>query len=989
MYELRPAMAGALCAVLLSTAVYAQGSIAGTVRDTSGAVLPGVTVEASSTALIEKVRAVVTDTTGQYKIVDLRPGTYSVTFSLAGFTTMKREGIELTGSFAAPLSVVLTVGSVTETLTVTGAAPAVDVQSVAQQRVLDAAVLDALPAGRSHVDDALLLPGLLAIQPTVGSGNLVDVGGTNNLQIAWMSIHGSRQSDTRTLVDGVEIRNLANEGHSTNFVPDMGSTQEVTLNYAASSAETMTGGLQINNIPREGGNLFKGSMFATGVNSWFQGNNYSTDLAQRGLTSPNSLRLSYDVNPAFGGPLLVDRLWFFGSARWQANKSYIAGLYPNLNAGNPDAWLYAPDTSRRVSDSVTQENGSIRLTWQADARNKFGFYFEKQGRDWFNARAGTSEESTIHYVFPTSRMATLGWSAPLTSRLLLEGRYSYHAEVYYQPVPSDIFGSLIPVTEQSNGLNYRGVSVGPTPFGISSAPNIHQAVGSLSYVTGAHALKIGFSDLWGRQDNGARDNSSSLSYRFNNGVPNLITERSTPYDNLNQLQAELGIYAQDKWTIKKLTLNGGLRFDYFSTYFPAQTVGPGTLVPTRNLAFPETPWYSYKDLNPRIGVVYDLLGNGKTAIKASLGRFVLAGNPTTGNPVLNLATSVTRTWTDVNRNFIPDCDLLNPSANGGECGAISDSTFGGLRPSTSYDPATLSGWRTRPSNWEFSTSVQRQIAPRVGVDVGYYRRWYTNQTVTQNLAVAATDFGLFGVTAPLDPRLPGGGGYVTNGFYNLNPDKVGAVNNYITFADGFGGLLEHWNGIDATVNLRLPPAVVLQGGLSSGRTSTDSCAIVNSYLGAITVASPIGAVQTIDMCHLDTPFLTQVKLLGSYTVPRVDVRVAATFQSFPGPLVAANYVATNAQVQQSLGRPLSGGAANVTVNLVAPGTMYGDRVNELDVRFTKLLKVGRIRTSTNLDLANALNTNAVLVQNNNFATWQVPQSIVNARLFKISVQVDF
>jgi hypothetical protein len=350
---------------------------------------------------------------------------------------------------------------------------------------------------------------------------------------------------------------------------------------------------------------------------------------------------------------------------------------------------------------------------------------------------------------------------------------------------------------------------------------------------------------------------------------------------------------------------------------------------------------------------------------------------------------VTRTWTDANKNFVPDCDLLNPLANGGECGAISDSTFGGLRPSTSYDPATLSGWRSRPADWEFSTSVQRQLVPRVGVDIGYYRRWYTNQTVTQNLAVAATDFTPFSITAPLDPRLPGGGGNLLGGFYNLNPNKVGAVNNYITFADNFGGLIEHWNGFDATVNLRLPSAIVLQGGLSAGRTSTDSCAIVTNYLGAITAASPIGAVQSTEMCKLQTPFLTQVKLLGTYTVPKVAVRVAATFQSFPGPLIAANYVAGNAQVQPSLGRPLSGGAANVTLNLVAPGTLYADRINELDLRLSKLLRVGRVRASANVDLANALNTNGVLVQNNSFATWQVPQNIVNARLFKISVQFDF
>ncbi|MEO8257884.1 MAG: hypothetical protein ABI868_11115 [Acidobacteriota bacterium] len=189
---------------------------------------------------------------------------------------------------------------------------------------------------------------------------------------------------------------------------------------------------------------------------------------------------------------------------------------------------------------------------------------------------------------------------------------------------------------------------------------------------------------------------------------------------------------------------------------------------------------------------------------------------------------------------------------------------------------------------------------------------------------------------------------------------------------------EHWNGVDATVNVRLQRDIVLQGGFSTGRTSTDNCEIV----ARLDNPSPL-------YCHVDTAFLTQVKLLGTYTVPKAGVRVAATFQSFPGPQVLASYVALNAQVQPSLGRPLSGGASNVTVNLVSPGAIYGERTNQLDLRFARPIRVGPARPTVNLDLYNMLNTSAALTQNNNFASWQTPQSIVSARLVKVSVQLEF
>ena len=265
------------------SAVYAQGSITGLVRDTSGAVLPGVTVEAASPSLIERVRSVVTDGTGQYRIVDLRPGTYSVSFTLAGFSIVKREGIELTGAFTATVNADLRVGTLQETVTVTGETPVVDIQSVTQQRVLGKDVLDGIPVGRSHINVAVVIPGL--------STGRMDVGGTNNLQLTTFSIHGGRAGDTRVLVNGAQTRNLFQTGSTSNFLPDMGSTQEIAIDYAAGSAELATGGLRIDMIPREGGNKFSGTFFGTRVSSTFQGNNYSQELKDQGLTQPNGLKL--------------------------------------------------------------------------------------------------------------------------------------------------------------------------------------------------------------------------------------------------------------------------------------------------------------------------------------------------------------------------------------------------------------------------------------------------------------------------------------------------------------------------------------------------------------------------------------------------------------------------------------------------------------------------------------------------------------------------
>ncbi len=366
------------------------------------------------------------------------------------------------------------------------------------------------------------------------------------------------------------------------------------------------------------------------------------------------------------------------------------------------------------------------------------------------------------------------------------------------------------------------------------------------------------------------------------------------------------------------------------------------------------------------------------------------------NPINLLNTQVVRAWTDGNRNFVPDCDLLNPAAQnnlatgGDSCGLMDDATFGRPTPNTQFDPDLLNGWGKRYYNWEFSTGVQHELLPRVSVDVGYFRRWYGNFVVQDNRAVPATEYETFSIVAPADPRLPDGGGYTVSGYRTIAQSAFGRpADNFTTLADNYGKQISHWNGVDVNVNARLSNGIFVQGGTSTGRTSTNNCEI----LAALPEINPSG----LPFCDEVGSWLTQVKGAASYTIPRIDVSTSATYQYLPGPEIAANWAAPNSAIAPSLGHVLAGGAATQTVNLVTPGTSYNDGLNQLDLRFAKIFRIGSTRATINFDIYNATNSNTILTLNNGFApsatgglaTWQIPTAILQPRFWKIGAQFDF
>jgi hypothetical protein len=1012
--------------VLLPASAFAQGAIAGQVKDASGAVLPGVTVEAASPVLIEKTRNVVSDGSGNYRVENLRPGTYTVTFTLTGFSTVKRDDVMVSGSAVTTADATLRVGAVAETITVTAESPVVDTASTRKEVVLDHDVVQGLPSSRQYFTLARVAAGTVGGGSDVGGSAIADVGQS-------LVVHGSKSVDQRIMLNGVSIMTLQAGGNIGGQQPDVGSAAEIAIDTSSLSAEMATGGVRINFIPRDGGNTFANSTFFTFANQSMQGNNYTDALKAAGLATPTQIDSTYDLNESIGGPIRRDKAWFWFSTRFNHANAY-AGVFTNKNAYNPDAWTYVPDTSSPAENRGKVQQNNLRITWQASPRVKIAA--EQKVDAWCNCpmyiSATRAPEAGNDRRFPRLRQEHVEFSSPVTSKFLLEfvGMHLFERWGNMDLRSTDNGGSLsaaqaaaiqnmIPVTEQSNGLIYR--SYASTPNGglnNTAVPNYTYRVAA-SYVTGTHTFKTGWNDTFGYL-NTYNYTYQPISYTFLNGSPTSLTEFATPFRSISNENHDFGAFAQDTWRLNRATVIGALRYDWFKTGFPAQTVAaasPLVGLGNRDISFPASDNINWKDLTYRTGLVYDLRGDGKSAVKVAANKYLLGqtlnGFGVSPNPVNALQTFTTRSWVDSNHNFIVDCNLANPAAQnltasgGDNCGAIANNAFGTAVPGATFDPDLLTGWGHRPANWEFSGGIQQQLPARMSLEVSYYRRIWENFPVVANVLTTASDYTPFDMTVPTDPRLPNGGGYQLT-YYNVNPNKLGQTQNYNTLSDKYGNEYEHWNGVDVSVNGRLSNGLRFQAGTSTGRTVADNCAVIAQRPEMLTfgptnaAGTTAGAQLAQQFCHLDEPWLTGFKGLVFYTVPKVDVQFAATFRSVPGITnqgsaqpsgVAANFVATNAYLatHSNLGRLLTGTTSptqNTTLQIINPDTVYLDRDNQLDLRIGKVFKWRSTRSAVNLDLYNALNRSTILGANTAYAVWQTPTSISNPRLLKISVTLD-
>jgi hypothetical protein len=979
-----------VAALALPSGLFAQGqtgTIAGTVKDATGAVLPGVTVEAASPALIEKTRTVVTDGQGEYKIIDLRAGTYTVTFSLSGFSTVKREGIELTTSFTANVGAEMRVGGVAETITVSGESPIVDVQNVVQKSTATRDAMDQLPTDRNFVSFAALTPAVLVTGVRQNVGGSIPETGMN------LVVHGSRAGDSLVMVDGMPIINGSGSGglQYGNYLNNA-VAQEITFQTDSQSAEFERASVYSNFIPKDGSNMFHGSFTGRYTSQNLESSNLDASDQARGLLSGSRVDKIWDVDPAGGGPIIKDRLWLFSSYRNWGTYNTVAGSFQDADFSEV---LYKPSTIQNLFP-VWHESAVARLTTQVSEKNKVNLYYDWQYTFFGNCFVPsylTAISACPVYKNIPQYIVQGSWSSPVTNKLLLEA------------------GGMI-TAQDFQGFRQPGVSF--TQFSISdplAAPGLPQTWGSstgygharsnqenyrasATYVTGSHAFKAGMT-LMHQWHYATTDVNNSVSLTLHAGAPFSLTQYATPIQYHETVNYNMGLFAQDQWTIKRLTLNYGVRLDLFNGSDDAQSIAGGPFTVAHSFgAVTDVP--NWKDIDPRVGIAYDLFGNGKTAIKASVGRYVIADAYTIAhalNPEFIFGNTTGRSWTsDPSGTFNPfnDCSLTNPAANG-SCGAITVPNFGQLGTrTTNYDPSIVTGWDVRPYNWEFQTSIQQQLLPRVSVYAGYSRRIYGNLTATHNLAVAngnGPGFTPYCIPVPSNSLLPGGGGGTECGFFDINKSTV--ANNLVVNADTVGGVQDHYDGLDFVANARLGRGLVLSGGVSVGRERTNYC----NLIGDLSLAAPLAATypRTTPFCDVRPPFQPLVKGQVVYPLPW-GIQASATFQSLPGPQLSGQLPLTNALVASSLGRNFSG--LPPSDDLIPPGTLYGDRIYQTDVRFSKSIKAGRTIIRPTVSLYNAFNANPIQTYNTtynvtNTSSFLGPTVILTPRFLDFGLQIEF
>ena len=955
--------------ILLSTAAYAQSAIVGVVKDTSGAAMPGVTVEAASDVLIEKVKSAISDGNGAYRIADLRPGTYSVTFTLPGFKTFKRDGLLLPSEFTATINAELGVGSLEETITVSGASPVVDVTSAARTQVLNREAIDLIPTGRSIQGLGQLVLGV--------SLSLPDTGGARAMQQTYMSTHGMTTANTTVLVDGQMTNGLQGDGAIQSYYNDA-MNAEMSYQTAGIGAETSSGGVRLNMIPREGGNQFHGDFKAASRPGSWQSSNLTDRHLSRGLTAGNAIDRIIDYTVALGGPIKKDKLWFFGSGRYYSVNNFIANTFMD-------------DGSQGIDDQFIK-SGMARLTWQVSPRNKISAYFDEidkyRGHD-MQANYDPETAATV-WNSPAYHTTAIKWTSPITSSLFLEAGWSnnteYYTNEYREGIEKPSFSADWYRTAAKNEVDLGGYTqAGPT--NTTESPIAFYWNAAATWVKGDHTFKFGANNRQGTFKHSRLANadlvqqyrSSSTGRRWS--VPDSVLIRNSPLFYSERLNRDLGIYIQDSWRLNRLTANLGLRWETLNAQVNAGKSPAGRFVPERTFAeIKDVP--AWNDLAPRMALVYDLFGNGRTAIKYSLNRYNLSR--TTGiaanyNPLLNQ--TQTLPWRDVNGNDVADGSL--------RCGnpvtftPTSDCEIDFRTLPANYGIAALNEYGAYPRTWnlESGLEIQHELFSGLSVTGSWWKGNFHNLTTTINRSYTTADytpytfynpttgqpFEVYARTLQARPTL------------NLDTFDPERKNSYESFSFD-----SKW---------RIPGGGQISGGVAIERERVKNCTSPDdpNYGG--------NGRALCDEFGLDIPYRPQIKVSGTKEIGW-GVNLSMSFQNNSSPTSSRVMTVTRGSTPYPANCPSpcpAGqiimpsnvfGQTSLTYNLESVRATQVERIVQLDFKVSRTFRFGRYQVLPTFEVFNINNSDAIIsyITTNALSTsYLAPNSIMQGRMMGLGV----
>ncbi len=976
--------------VLLPTVAHAQSAIAGVVKDTSGAVLPGVNVEAASDVLIEKARAAVTDGAGQYKIVDLRPGTYVVTFTLQGFQSIKRENVQLPAEFTATINADMKVGAIEESVTVSAESPVVDVTTAVHTQVLNRETIDSIPTGRTIQGMGQLIVGV--------NLNLPDTGGARGMQQTYMSTHGMTTANNTVLVDGMIVNGLQSDGAVQSYFNDA-MNQEVSYQTSGIGADTSSGGVRLNMIPREGGNRFSGDFKTAYRPGMWQASNLTERHKASGLDAGTHTDRIIDFTAAQGGPIRRDRLWFFASARYFSVNNFIANTVTD-------------DGSQGIDDQYIK-SALARLTWQVSPRHKLSAYFDEidkyRGHDMQSLE--DPETAAVRWFSPAYHTTQAKWTSTVSNRLMIDGGFSSNLEYYTNEYQEGI-GKARGTPEWFAGASRLESDLGGRKTAATSettqSPARYNVQGAASYVTGSHNVKAGFQYQWGTFRHTLFANADLTQvYRSNSTgkvftVPDSVTLRNTPLTTYGErLNHDVALYAQDSWTMKRLTVNMGLRWEALDAMVEAVDAPAGRFVPARHFdAIENLP--DWHDWAPRFAAVFDLFGNAKSALKYSLNRYNRArttGIASNYNPLLSQTASVQ--WRDLNGDdiaqgsvtYLPDgtrvpCAYQTPGCEINV--AALPSNFG---------VAALNTYGDYPRTWnlEHGLELQHELMPRLSVTAAWFHGAFHNLTTTINQSLAAAGDPLHNPNyVPLTIYNPMNGDPIT-----VYSRTVAAGTLPVQNLDTFDPEREQvYNSYNFEFRFRPGRGALLFGGIAIERQLEVNC----------TTPDNPNAIRFCNDRENDIPYSRNLKLAGSYPLPW-GIQLSGAFQSNQGPSATStattrNMVATRGTTRYpaNCASPCPAGAVilpatfigsptaptQLTVALVPFNAAFVERITQLDFKLSRNFKAGRYTVAPTLEVFNVNNSDAIISYvSTNFlsASYEKPNSIMQPRMIGVGAVV--